>query len=76
MSSLVMQTLIIVSQPSQELYSCAGDMCMDQLTSLRHRGAFSTVAQTFHVCCEKVRTATDLAVRGLIKQWYTVSIAL
>lgn len=46
---------------------------MDQLISLRHRGAFSTVAQTFTLCCERVRLAKDQAVGELIKKWYKVS---
>ncbi|EXJ89201.1 hypothetical protein A1O3_02267 [Capronia epimyces CBS 606.96] len=73
-SSLVIQSLIIATKPSRVLYSAIGDLCMDQLISLRHRGAFSTVAQTFTLCCDKVRASPDAATRELIEAWYTIAL--
>lgn len=35
-------------------------LCFEQLTALRHRGAFSTVAQTFGLCCEQFATIPSL----------------
>ncbi|OAP59455.1 hypothetical protein AYL99_06753 [Fonsecaea erecta] len=74
-SSLVLQSLILVAAPSRELFSAVGDLCMDQLISLRHRGAFSTVAQTFSQCCDKVRLSFDPAICGLIHKWYQVALS-
>ncbi|KIW77936.1 hypothetical protein Z517_07769 [Fonsecaea pedrosoi CBS 271.37] len=73
-SSLVLQSLILVSTLSQELCSAVGGLCMDQLISLRHRGAFSTVAQTFSQCCDKVRLSAEPDVRGLIHKWYQIAL--
>ncbi|KAJ9642270.1 hypothetical protein H2204_002639 [Knufia peltigerae] len=42
--------------------------------SLRHRGAFSTVANTFLLCCETVRAATEASVRGLLQEWYKIAL--
>ncbi|GAB7360221.1 hypothetical protein MBLNU230_g7981t1 [Neophaeotheca triangularis] len=39
------------------------DLCFEQLAELRHRGAFSTVAQTWIACCTATRiTAGDVAL--------------
>ncbi|KIX05824.1 uncharacterized protein Z518_03796 [Rhinocladiella mackenziei CBS 650.93] len=73
-SSLVLQSLILAAQPNLALYSSLGDICMDQLTSLRHRGAFSTVAQTFNLCCEKVHAAPEVAMRGLGQRWFAIAL--
>lgn len=45
-------------------------LCFEQLTALRHRGAFSTVAQTFALCCEKFAGVPSL--RAEVKTWYQV----
>ncbi len=45
-------------------------LCLEQLTALRHRGAFSTVAQTFALCCEQFANVTSL--RAEVKTWYQV----
>lgn len=45
-------------------------LCFEQLTALRHRGAFSTVAQTFAICCEKSASAPSL--RSGFKAWFEV----
>ncbi|KAI1607991.1 phosphatidylinositol glycan, class A [Exophiala viscosa] len=73
-SSLVIQALLTGFPPDREMYSVAGRLCMDQLMSLRHRGAFSTVAQTFLACCNLVRGATQPAIRGLINDWYKIAL--
>jgi hypothetical protein len=70
--SIALQSLIAVEEPSRELFYAIGSLCLDQLISLRHRGAFSTVAQTFSQCCEKVRSSDNSGVHGLIQEWYKV----
>ncbi|KAF7504402.1 hypothetical protein GJ744_002268 [Endocarpon pusillum] len=42
-------------------------LCSQQLTSLRHRGAFSTVAQTFALCCEQFGSVPGL--RAEFNKW-------
>ncbi|KIW49721.1 hypothetical protein, variant 3 [Exophiala xenobiotica] len=74
-SSLVVQSLVMASRPSKELYSSIGDLCMDELMSLRHRGAFSTVANTFLLCCDTVRNAVDPGARDLIHKWYKIALS-
>ncbi|KAL2424894.1 hypothetical protein ABEF91_003824 [Exophiala dermatitidis] len=73
-SSLVVQSLILAGQPRKSLFSMLGDLCMDQLISLRHRGAFSTVAQTFSICCERVWACPDVDTRSLIEAWKIVAL--
>jgi hypothetical protein len=45
-------------------------LCFEQLTVLRHRGAFSTVAQTFALCCELSAHVPSLQTDT--KRWYQV----
>jgi hypothetical protein len=47
-----------------------GHLCIDQLSNLRHRGAFSTVAQTFSVLCERIGESKDDAASRLRDMWY------
>ena len=51
-----------------------GFLCMDQLSNLRHRGAFSTVAQTFSSLCERIGQSNDSAVSGLRAVWYDSAV--
>ena len=37
-------------------------LCFEQLTALRHRGAFSTVAETFALCCEQFASMPSLRI--------------
>jgi len=45
-------------------------LCFEQLTTLRHRGAFSTVAQTFSLCCEQYASVGNAG--GEFEKWYQV----
>ncbi|KAJ9639502.1 hypothetical protein H2199_006537 [Coniosporium tulheliwenetii] len=47
-----------------------GKLCFVQLAELRHRGAFSTVAQTFASCCLRCSRTDDSAVQRLPIVWY------
>lgn len=47
-------------------------LCFVQLTQLRHRGAFSAVAQTFALCCEQFVNAPT--ARADLEGWYQVRI--
>ncbi|KAJ4298165.1 hypothetical protein N0V90_006064 [Kalmusia sp. IMI 367209] len=47
-----------------------GRLCFTQLIELRHRGAFSAVAQTFAAFCRRCYTSDDDVLRGLPEKWY------
>ncbi|KAG9189219.1 hypothetical protein G6011_06087 [Alternaria panax] len=47
-----------------------GRLCFTQLLELRHRGAFSTVSQTFAVFCRRCVTSNIPSIRALPEMWY------
>ena len=49
-----------------------GGLAFEQLAQLRHRGAFSTVSQTFAACCARCLEADDQSIKDLPKRWYQV----
>ena len=53
-----------------------GDLCFTQLAELRHRGAFSTVAQCFTSCC--VGNGHQMGKGGcsLVESWYRQLLSL
>lgn len=51
-----------------------GHLCIDQLSNLRHRGAFSTVAQTFSVLCGRIAESNDDAASRLRDMWYESAV--
>jgi len=51
-------------------FEVLGRLCFSQLADLRHRGAFSTVSQTFASFCRRCITATDKDLRALPSHWY------
>ncbi|WZH44845.1 putative death-receptor fusion protein-domain-containing protein [Fusarium acuminatum] len=62
--------------PSREVYERIGNLSFTQLASLRHRGAFTTVALTFSTCCQLVKHLNqgqdaDESGTTLLEQWYT-----
>lgn len=52
-----------------------GRLCFTQLLELRHRGAFSTVSQTFAAFCRRCVSSDIKALRALPEIWYQVSAA-
>ncbi|ESZ93537.1 hypothetical protein SBOR_6079 [Sclerotinia borealis F-4128] len=52
---------------SPELFTKVGNLTFEQLSSLRHRGAFSTVSLTFARCCQlsQCHSSSDL-----LETWY------
>jgi hypothetical protein len=70
-SSLLLQAVVRVDHCSS---SQVGSLCLDQLILLRHRGAFSTVAQSFAMCCDIVRESPDASVDGSIRNWYAIAL--
>ncbi|KAF1831253.1 hypothetical protein BDW02DRAFT_505741 [Decorospora gaudefroyi] len=53
-----------------ELFEKLGRLCFEQLLDLRHRGAFSTVSQTFAVFCRRCVSSNILLLRALPETWY------
>lgn len=49
-----------------------GKLCFLQLAELRHRGAFSTVAQTFATFCLRCSRSSDPEIKRLLDVWYEV----
>lgn len=47
-----------------------GRASFTQLAELRHRGAFSTVSQTFATCCQRCSGSKDPSIQDLPKGWY------
>ena len=70
-SNLLMQAMLETYSPEMYLLQTIGDTCFEQLALLRHRGAFSTVAQTFVLCCQKARNSEDERLPALISQWFS-----
>ncbi|KAI0808471.1 putative death-receptor fusion protein-domain-containing protein [Xylaria sp. FL0064] len=58
--------------PSQQNFEDIGNLTFDQLSTLRHRGAFSTVSQTFTACCQLVQNSLvhQSDNSDLLEKWY------
>ncbi|KAI4103581.1 MAG: hypothetical protein L6R37_003726 [Teloschistes peruensis] len=55
---------------THDYYRQYGDLAFTELAELRHRGAFSTVSQTFTMCCLRCAESEDPETRALPKAWY------
>ena len=53
-------------------FETLGALCFTQLSELRHRGAFSTVAQTFAAFCIRCNTNKETQSLQLPGIWYEV----
>ncbi|KZZ95080.1 HEAT repeat protein [Ascosphaera apis ARSEF 7405] len=52
-------------------FATIGDLSFTQLAELRHRGAFSTVSQTFATCCQRCGgTSESSDTHELPRRWY------
>ncbi|KAL8686368.1 MAG: hypothetical protein Q9218_007155 [Villophora microphyllina] len=51
-------------------YRQFGDLAFTELAELRHRGAFSTVSQTFALCCFHCAESEDPETQALPRKWY------
>lgn len=63
--------------PPFDVFRDTGYLSFDQLSSLRHRGAFSTVSYTFTSCCQITQSLRgvfpDIAEsENLLRAWYQV----
>ncbi|KAF2002414.1 HEAT repeat protein-like protein [Amniculicola lignicola CBS 123094] len=77
-ASMLLRTIVakapISTQESAILsagrFEILGKLTFTQLTDLRHRGAFSTVAQTFAVFCRRCVSSSVAELQGLLEKWY------
>lgn len=53
-------------------FKALGDLAFTQLAELRHRGAFSTVSQTFAACCVRCAGSEMATIEALPRLWYQV----
>jgi len=63
--------------PPLDIFRETGSLTFEQLASLRHRGAFSTVSLTFTSCCQLTQRLKNVypCVSGsdsLLREWYRV----
>ncbi|KAK3676280.1 hypothetical protein LTR78_004031 [Recurvomyces mirabilis] len=58
------------SDPASSIAVQLYDLCFIQLAELRHRGAFSTVAQTWVSCCIRAGIIAAAKGVGLLQKWY------
>lgn len=79
MLSTLMHSMIAGSKPTtisqafqQIHYRRFGDLAFTELAELRHRGAFSTVSQTFAACCSQCARSEDPETKALPEEWYQV----
>jgi hypothetical protein len=57
-----------------KLFEQIGDLTFHQLSSLRHRGAFSTVSLTFTICCSITQyQGASPNMASKLQQWLDVS---
>ena len=79
-ASLLLHALLHVASNAQDHaprldsgdYKRIGWLSFTQLAELRHRGAFSTVSQTFALCCAKCLRAGESESKKLPEYWYKV----
>ncbi|RYP04012.1 hypothetical protein DL765_010330 [Monosporascus sp. GIB2] len=57
---------------SRDSFERIGRLTFDELSNLRHRGAFTTVTQTFSSCCQLVKyfPAPTTEQASLLDEWY------
>lgn len=59
---------------SPAVFERLGRLCFTQLLDLRHRGAHSTVAQTFAAFCRRCATSKIPELQALPDTWYQVRL--
>ncbi|KAK8081772.1 hypothetical protein PG996_000553, partial [Apiospora saccharicola] len=62
--------------PHRKTFDAIGNLTFDELSNLRHRGAFSTVIHTFTGCCQQVKhyPTSEKGAETLLDQWYKGAI--
>ncbi|KAK4043957.1 putative death-receptor fusion protein-domain-containing protein [Parachaetomium inaequale] len=68
-----------VPYPPLDVFRETGYLTFEQLASLRHRGAFSTVSYTFTICCQLTQHLKNVyseidESENLLREWYQGAI--
>ncbi|KAL2271601.1 hypothetical protein VTJ83DRAFT_972 [Remersonia thermophila] len=68
-----------VPYPPLDVFRETGYLAFQQLSTLRHRGAFSTVSYTFTTCCQLTQQLADVyadteSAEELLREWYQGAI--
>lgn len=59
--------------PSKDVFSAIGNLSFEQASTIRHRGALTTVSQTFATSCQMSRHYDkDGSSDTLLNTWYKV----
>lgn len=59
--------------PPTQLFERVGKLTFQQLSDLRHRGAFTTVALTFATCCQMTKGLPETEGEpSILDVWYQV----
>lgn len=64
--------------PPPQVFEAIGNLAFTQLSTLRHRGAFSSVSLTFTTCCQHARdppVASPVGEKSLLAIWYEGTLA-
>ncbi len=75
-SSLLAGCLLNYSTISTEHIVSLSNLCFTQLAELRHRGAFSTVAQTWISCCLRCRDMKTQGGVSMTEVWYNKALSI
>jgi len=75
--TLRLEAVAGVPFPPLDAFRDAGYLTFEQLASLRHRGAFSTVSLTFATCCQLTQRLPHVYAdisgsENLLREWYQV----
>ncbi|SSD59972.1 uncharacterized protein SCODWIG_01733 [Saccharomycodes ludwigii] len=65
-SSFLLENLIKYAPLTDEQLISVGDLLIEQLTTIRHSGAFQAVAPTFVACCDKTMAQIPEQVRAWV----------
>jgi hypothetical protein len=71
-ASLLLSSLILTQTLTDDtdILQQMSTLCFTQLAELRHRGAFSTVAQTWQSCCMRCKDLRDSNGSLMLEVWY------
>ena len=70
-SSLLLGVVISHCSLQPDDMTSLSNLCFTQLAELRHRGAFSTVAQTWITCCSRCGTLKSQDGWNMLQLWYS-----
>ena len=59
---------------STDLFIKIGDLTFQQLSTLRHRGAFSTVSLTFASCCQLTQNQSEEIANFNLEKYSQVAL--